>query len=268
MTFSVARLGARSCSLRSLSTPGSVFRSHAWRLHRLGFYWMSGSSIGLGLFRSGVSAAVSLLVRASPRHAWRTRTSSCAATWRFGDSITGSLFLLYGVTSTPCPSPLSVDGAAGFVIAPSFRLTGFSRESSRAPGRGVPGAPVLPPRGASGALLAQPLPGAGGRSPGLLASFVIVPGIAASRLRARAFRSRSKRLFRVGSGPVPSHYHAQEVRRQRDVSRPARAVHSAARPAGVGHDRADSAGGSRARPQVRFREAASRRRQARRRTRG
>ena len=101
--------------------------------------------------RTVVSSAVSLLGSASVGHAWRTRTSSSAVTWRFGDSITGCVFLFVPVAPTAFRSRLPVDGADLFVIDRSFRLIRFSRETCRAP-RGVPGNRVLPPRGASGAL--------------------------------------------------------------------------------------------------------------------
>ena len=153
-----------------------------------------------------------------------------------------------GWLSSLLSSLLPIDVAGCFLFGRSCWSTGFSPMSSRAH-LGVAYVAVLWRRHVA----LQPLccypPFL---APALVRRAFRVSGIAPSRLSGRAFHSCSPRLLRVGSCPVPSHHHAQETRRKRDVSRAARAVHSAPRPAGVGHDRADSAGGSRARPQVRF----------------
>ena len=209
MAFSVARLGAGSSSLRSLPTLPSVFRSHAWRLPPLRLCLMSGSSTGLGLFRPGVFAPVFMLAAPSSRHAWRTGTSSCAATWRFGDCITASSALLHGVAPTPFSSRLPIDVAPGFVLHRSFRSAVFSPRSSPAH-LGVAYVALLWCRHVALERLSH--------HTSFLAVAVVsrafsLSRIAASRLSARVFRFRSKRLLLVGSGPVPSHHHGQEARR-------------------------------------------------------
>ena len=66
---------------------------------------------------------------ASVGHVWRTRNSSSAATWRFGYSITGCVFLLVPVVPKVFRSRLPVDGAGVFVIDRSFRLIRLSRKT-------------------------------------------------------------------------------------------------------------------------------------------
>ena len=256
MAFSLARLGARSSSSRSLLLLRSVLGRHAWRLRPLRFCLMSGSSRGVGLFQPRLSRPVLRFVAVSRRHAWRTRISSCAATWRLGDCITPlSPFLQPVALGAFFPSLLPIDVAGCFLFGRSCWSTGLFPIFSRAHLRVAYVAVLwrchvaLQPLSCHSPFLA----------PALLCRAFRVSGIVPSRLRARAFRScppppascwQPVRYLRITmlknhDGNETSLVQLAPFIRPRD-------------PQEWGMNRPDSAGGSRARSQVRFREAASR----------
>ena len=165
--------GPGSSSVRSLSTRRSVFCSHAWRLRPLRFCLMTPFSNGLGLFplggfRSGFSAR-------------RHFPPPCVA---YQELSVSRHVALRGLYHSPPPSPSgrrsravflsSADRRGGpFPLRPVVLVDWFlSHFLSRAPGRGVRGGPVVPPRGASGSLLPLFLLGADARLPGRRATLL------------------------------------------------------------------------------------------------